>query len=382
MDQAQVLFDGGPLDGGTAFIAPRALIRADTAAEVAPAFAAMEAARAAGRWLAGYASYELGYALTDRLAPLMPAGQRVPLLDFGVFDTPQPLRPDPREGRPFSLSAFVPGWDFARYRAAFDTVHAFIGAGDIYQANLTFPLTAQMTGDPRALYAALRARQPVPHGAFVDLGGPLLLSRSPELFFRTDAAGRIEARPMKGTQPRDPDPARDAARRDWLAADPKNRAENLMIVDLLRNDLSRIARVGSVRVPDLFRVETYASVHQMTSRITADLGGRCPVADLFGALFPCGSITGAPKIRAMEILRTLEPAPRGAYCGAIGWMAPDGASTFSVAIRTLVLPGDGTARLNVGGGVVHDSTAAAEYEEALWKTRFAPPLSQNAPPSP
>lgn len=381
MGQAQVLFDGGPLAGGTAFVAPRALIRAETEAEVAPAFAAMEAARAAGHWLAGYASYELGYALTDRLRPLMPAGQTEPLMLFGVFDAPQAPRPAPGAGG-CSLSPFTPAWDFPRYRTAFDTVHGFIGAGDIYQANLTFPLTATATGDPLALYAALCARQPVPHGAFVDLGGPVLLSRSPELFFRIDAAGRIETRPMKGTQPRDPDPARDAARRDWLAADPKNRAENLMIVDLLRNDLSRIARVGSVKVPDLFRVETYASVHQMTSRIVADLGGRCPVADLFGALFPCGSITGAPKIRAMEILRRLEPAPRGAYCGAIGWMAPDGASAFSVAIRTLVLPGDGTARLNVGGGVVHDSTAAAEYEEALWKTRFAPPLRQSSTASP
>ncbi|MBI1220017.1 MAG: aminodeoxychorismate synthase component I [Rhodobacteraceae bacterium] len=370
-----VLFDHGPLAGGTLFRAPGAVIRADGPDEVDAAFAALENARRQGKWLAGYASYELGYLLVDRLRPLLPGHRPEPLLLFGVFDAPQ--RPTSVAPGDAALSPFIPAWDFARYRDAFDRVHALIGAGDIYQANLTFPLNARVSGSPAALYQRLAAYQPVPHGAFVDLGGPILLSRSPELFFRADDAGRVETRPMKGTLPRDGDAAEDAARRTRLASDPKNCAENLMIVDLLRNDLARVSEVGSVRVPDLFRVETFATVHQMTSRVVAQLRPGWTLRTLFDALFPCGSITGAPKIRAMEILRELEPAPRGAYCGAIGWVAPTGAMEFNVAIRTLVLPGDGTARLNVGGGIIHDSTAEAEYEEALWKTRFATSLSQS-----
>ena len=370
----RILFDHGPVAGGTLFDAPRALVRAETPDQVMPAFAVIEAARAAGNWVAGYASYELGYVLIDRLRARLPAARPGPLILFGIFDAPQPAAPFLEQtaslAQEAELGPLVPGWNFARYRAAFDRVHALIAAGDCYQVNLTFPLTGRMTGSPLGLYHALRTDWAVGHGAFVDLGGPVLVSRSPELFFRIDADGRIEARPMKGTQPRAADPAEDAARRAFLAVDEKNRAENLMIVDLLRNDLSRVSRPGSVRVPELFTVESYATVHQMTSRITAELAGPVPLARLFEALFPCGSITGAPKIRAMEIIVGLEGAARGAYCGAIGWMAPDGAMEFSVAIRTLATEG-GAVRLNVGGGVVHDSNAAGEYEEALWKSRFA-----------
>ncbi|MFC2969211.1 aminodeoxychorismate synthase component I [Acidimangrovimonas pyrenivorans] len=369
-----VLFDRGPLGAGTLFARPRGIVRADTPEEVAPAFAALERARAQGLWAAGYASYELGHVLTERLRPLLPEDRPEPLLLFGLFDGPRPaadhLARTGHLARSAEAGRLEPDWDFGRYRAAFDKAHAFIGAGDCYQVNLTFPLRGRFDGPPLGLYHALRAGQPVGHGAFVDLGGPVLLSRSPELFFRVDLMGRIETRPMKGTQPRSADPAEDAARRVFLARDEKNRAENLMIVDLLRNDLARVSRPGSVKVPELFTVESYATVHQMVSRITADLAGPQPIARLFEALFPCGSITGAPKIRAMEIIAELEDSPRGAYCGAIGWMAPGGAMEFSVAIRTLVAK-DGALRLNVGGGVVHDSTAASEYEEALWKSRFA-----------
>jgi para-aminobenzoate synthetase component I len=377
--QKRVLFDRGPRAEGTIFADPGALVRADSPEEVAPAFAALEDARRDGKWLAGYASFELGYLMTDRLRPLLPATRPEPLLVFGVFDAPQAPEPaiDEEAGPDCGFSSFRPGWDFAHYCEAFDRVHALIGAGDIYQANLTFPLTAEAHGTPDALYAALAARQPVPYGALVDLGGPVLLSRSPELFFRVSATGQMEARPMKGTQPRAKDAKADAERRAWLAADRKNRAENLMIVDLLRNDLSRVAETGSVRVPELFAVETFATVHQMTSRILAQLRPGWSLHDLFTALFPCGSVTGAPKIRAMEIIRELEPAARGAYCGAIGWISPSAEMEFNVAIRTLILPGDGTARLNVGGGIVHDSTAEAEYEEALWKARFATCLSRS-----
>jgi len=366
---AHVTFDAGPPGGGTRFAAPRDTIEAWEADQVMPALARMEAARNAGAWLAGYLSYETGYAFSRKLAPLMPRGRDLPLLSFGVFDAPG-AAPPPDTG-PATLTDLAPLWDAARYADAFAQVQRYISAGDIYQANLTFPVEARATGTPSALYAALRARQPVRHGALVELGGPAILCRSPELFFDIDPTGRIRTRPMKGTAPRGATPDADAALRAALLASEKNRAENLMIVDLLRNDISRISRVGSVTVPRLFHIESYETVHQMVSDVEGVLMPGLALGDVIRALFPCGSITGAPKIRAMQIIRALEPWPRGVYCGAVGWIAPDGAMRMGVAIRTLVMWPDGRVRLNVGGGVVHDSDGGGEYEEALWKARFA-----------
>lgn len=364
----RVRFDHGPAEGGQ-FAAPRDVIVAAHPADVPAALAALDRARAGGGWLAGFCSYEMGYALEPRLAAAMPTGRRVPLLQFGVYDAPAPA-PDLPDG-PAGLSDFVPDWDVSSYARAFEAVHDYIGAGDIYQANLTFAARMQASGSAGALYRALQRVQPVRYGALIEAPGlPAILSRSPELFFATDPAGQIETRPMKGTQPRASDPDEDARRRAFLGADEKNRAENLMIVDLLRNDISRICQPGSVRVPDLFRVETYATVHQMVSRITGQMMPDTGLGEILRALFPCGSITGAPKLRAMQILTGLEPTPRDIYCGTIGWAAPDGRSEFNVAIRTLLVE-SGIATLNMGGGVVHDSTAAGEYEEALWKARFA-----------
>jgi para-aminobenzoate synthetase component 1 len=360
--------DQGPGGRPARFARPLALIEAREAAAVPAALAALDRALSLGRWIAGFASYELGYALEPRLAPLMPAGRRLPLLAFGVFAAPADPEPAVAAGE---LGPFRPDRDLATYRRAFDRVAGYIRAGDIYQANLTFPLRGRWQGDPAALAALLGGRQPVGHGALVALPGAVILSRSPELFFALDGRGGIETRPMKGTAPRDADAVRDAAVREALARDPKNRAENLMIVDLLRNDVGRIAAIGSVEVPELFAVESYATVHQMVSRVRGRLLPRVTLSGVLRALFPCGSVTGAPKIRAMEIIRELEPEPRGAYCGAIGWAAPDGRASFNVAIRTLTLRPGGEAVLNVGGGVVADSTAEAEYEEALWKARFA-----------
>ena len=365
----RIRFDIGPDGTAGRFDSPQDLIRADRACEVPAALAALDAARAAGHWLAGYASYELGYALEPRLASLMPPERRLPLLCFGVYDAPHAA--GPLSGGDFTLGAFHPEWDAARYARAFARVHDWIGAGDIYQANLTFPLRAEVSGDLQALYAALMTRQPVAHGALIEqANGPAILSRSPELFFRIDGTGRIATRPMKGTAPRGTTPDEDRALRDALTRDEKTLAENLMIVDLLRNDLSRLAMPGSVSVPDLFKVETYETVHQVVSQIEAQLRPETGLSGVFEALFPCGSITGAPKIRAMEIIHALETAPREAYCGAIGWAAPDGRAEFNVAIRTLMVE-DGEAVLNVGGGLVWDSRATSEYEEALWKSRFA-----------
>ncbi|MGY3436724.1 MULTISPECIES: aminodeoxychorismate synthase component I [unclassified Marinovum] len=365
----RIRFDKGPDGAAVAFDQPLRLIVAQRPDEVPAALADLSEAQAKGAWVAGYASYELGYALEPKLAALMPEGRRVPLLCLGVYDRPEPASDMPTS--PSTLGAFRPDWDAARYRAAFDQVHHLIGAGDIYQANLTFPLRAPATGDTAALYAALAARQKVAHGALIEQDhGPEILSRSPELFFRINASGRITTRPMKGTAPRGATPADDRALREGLTRDEKNQAENLMIVDLLRNDLSRLATPGSVSVPELFKVETYETLHQMVSQIEAQLRPGTTLAEVFRALFPCGSITGAPKIRAMEIIRALEPTPRDIYCGSIGWAAPDGRAEFNVAIRTLMIE-DGEAVLNVGGGLVWDSSAEAEYEEALWKTRFA-----------
>jgi para-aminobenzoate synthetase component 1 len=361
----------GPDGGPARFEAPLGQIVARRADEVPGALAALDDALGAGRWLAGFASFELGLVLEPRLAPRLPTARRQPLLAFGVFDEPHPARPVAPGG---SLTALTPLWSPERYRTAFDRVAEYIRAGDIYQANLTFPLHGRWAGDPAAIAAALAARQPVGEAALVRLAGANILSRSPELFFALDGGGGIETRPMKGTAPRLADPDADAAARAALARSPKDRAENLMIVDLLRNDIGRIAEIGSVEVPSLFAVESYATVHQMVSRVTGRLRPGTGLAQLFAALFPCGSVTGAPKVRAMEILHDLEAAPREVYCGTIGWAAPDGRARFNVAIRTLALYAGGEAVLNVGGGVVADSTAAAEYEEALWKARFATTL--------
>lgn len=370
----RISFDQGPLGAGTVFADPEWIIRADDIGAVPAALDALDVVRADGYWVAGYASYELGYALEPKLTPLMPTNRRLPLICFGVYETPvTQVQTSPGK---LGLRNLAPRWDFDRYASAFAQVNQDIGAGEIYQANLTFPLDADLQGNSRDLYATLAELQPVGHGALVEQDNlPDLLSRSPELFFQTDANGVIETRPMKGTQPRSDDPAEDAVRREFLQRDEKNRAENLMIVDLLRNDISRVAKVGTVHVPELFAVESYATVHQMVSTVRAQLDDDAGLGDIFRALFPCGSITGAPKIRAMEILRGLEPWPREIYCGSIGWAAPDGRSCFNVAIRTLLVE-DHKAVLNVGGGVVWDSTAESEYEEAIWKTRFAQPLTK------
>ena len=379
---AVILCENGPDAAPVLFERAQEIVVAMAPDDLPPALARLDAARAAGQWIAGYVAYEAGYALERKLAPLMPALREGPLLAFGVYSGPIAadgvMEQARKEARDVVMTEPAPKITRAAYDAAFARVAAYVAAGDCYQINLTFPMEAYLSsGTALGLYGALRARQRVGHGVFCDLGqGPVVVSRSPELFFAVDATGQISARPMKGTAPRDADPVRDAAVAAALQASEKDRAENLMIVDLLRNDISRLSVVGSVRVPELFKVEQFATVHQMSSRVVGQLAGQPALADLLAALFPCGSITGAPKIRAMEIIREVEPHPRGAYCGAMGWMAPDGRASFNVAIRTLRLFYGGRVAMNVGGGVVHDSTAAGEWEEALWKARFAEGLAR------
>ena len=243
-------------------------------------------------------------------------------------------------------------------------------AGDIYQANLTFPCAVAVPENPLALYAALRDRAGAGHGAVLFTGEDWLLSFSPELFFTLEA-GVLTARPMKGTAARGADSASDAAAMAQLQADPKQRAENLMIVDLLRNDLSRIAEAGSVVTPDLFHVESYPTVHQMTSTIKARLRAGLGPVDVLRAIFPCGSITGAPKLRAMEVIHEVETGPRGAYTGSIGCISPEGDAAFNVAIRTIsVNEGSRLGRFGLGSGVVADSVMQAEWDECLEKGKF------------
>ena len=359
---------------------PVAMIAAYRMDEVQPALDRIGEAREAGLHAAGFISYEAGLALEDRLAPIAARrdGEGAPLLWFGLFEgvrripsTSVPgLLPDPAQAR---VGALRPLIDQPDHRAAFDAVQAYIRAGDIYQVNLTFPCDIPVDGDPMALYAAIRPRAAAGYGGVIRTGDRTILSFSPELFF-SQVRGQLTARPMKGTATRDADPQADAAQARWLEEDEKQRAENLMIVDLLRNDLSRVSRPGSVIVPDLFRVETYPTVHQLVSTVRARvLPGLSPV-DVLRILFPCGSITGAPKLRAMEIIDAVEPHPRGVYTGAMGWIDPEGDAAFNVAIRTLcVEEGSNVGRLGLGSGIVADSQGSSEWAECLAKGRFLTP---------
>ncbi|HCX69598.1 MAG TPA: aminodeoxychorismate synthase component I [Rhodobiaceae bacterium] len=281
----------------------------------------------------------------------------------------------PAASIPSALPEIASNFTREGYERAVAQVIDYIHAGDIFQANLSQRFEAELGKEdtPYGLYLRLREASPAPFSSFFNFEEGVIVSSSPERFLLCRES-RVETKPIKGTRKRGVTRAEDERLAAELLASEKDRAENVMIVDLLRNDISRVSVPGSVRVPALFSVETYETVHQMTSLVAADLAPGTTLSDILRALFPCGSITGAPKIRAMEILADLEPAPRDIYCGTIGWAAPDGRSEFNVAIRTLMVEG-GHARLGVGGGVVYDSTADGEYEEALWKARFARALA-------
>ncbi|UVO54695.1 aminodeoxychorismate synthase component I [Sphingomonas sp. SUN039] len=347
---------------------PVEIVTTRRAGEVAVALEALRTATRGGLHAAGYLAYEAGAALEPKLGAA--ATSDTPLLWFGLFRRFREIAPgDVAAALPDAAGGWlgkpVPDVSRGEYEAQLAQVKALIEAGDIYQANLTFAATVATAGHPLALYAGLRARSANPYGAVVATGKQWLLSLSPELFFALHD-GKVTTRPMKGTAPPDAGP-------EALAEDPKQRAENLMIVDLLRNDLSRVAATGSVAVPELFRVERYPTVQQMTSTVTAQLAEGRDAVDVIGALFPCGSITGAPKIRAMQAIREIEARSRGVYTGAIGRIDTNGDAAFNVAIRTLVLnDGDSTARLGLGSGIVADSVATSEWIECLAKGAFVP----------
>jgi para-aminobenzoate synthetase component 1 len=254
------------------------------------------------------------------------------------------------------------------YLDAVSRVREYIVAGDIFQANLSQRLEVPLEEDPWHLYRRLRAVNPAPFAAYLEFGGLSVASASPERFLKLDPSGRVETRPIKGTRPRGLSPEHDAALSRELLASEKDRAENVMIVDLLRNDLSRVCRPGSVRVPELLALEQHRTVHHLVSTIVGDLAPGRDATDLLSASFPGGSITGAPKVRAMEIIAELEPSRRGVYCGSIGYLSVTGAMDTSIVIRTVVAAGS-RAYFSVGGGIVADSDPEQEYRETIDKAR-------------
>ncbi|MBC7215341.1 MAG: chorismate-binding protein [Burkholderiaceae bacterium] len=378
-----------------AFAAPRALWVARTPDEVRPVLTAVEAAAQQGAWCVGFVRYEAAPAFDAALATHAADG---PLAWFAVHDAPLPW-PAHMASPATVLPPPALHWQSLPERAAFERAFAAIAQaiarGESYQVNLTAQLRGRWQGAAgpgtsstasstvpstatrcaaRALFATLQRAQPGGYAAWLDAGEEQVLSVSPELFFDWQGA-RILTRPMKGTAARGATPAQDAAQAAALRASPKERAENVMIVDLLRNDLSRIAEPHSVQVPALFRTEALPSVWQMTSDVQARVRPGTRLADVFSALFPCGSVTGAPKVRAMQIIRALEPGPRGIYCGAIGVVRPSIMAgggihaTFNVAIRTVVLRA-GEARCGIGSGITADATAEGEWQEWQHKRGF------------
>jgi len=373
-----VLLDDSLTSGGRSllFTAPEEIVSVTAPEDVEAALGKVSEGLARGLHAAGYFAYELGYCLEPKLKGLMPEGRRGPLFWIGLFKPPTPLDDgetrfwlDGHDGAEHAkISNLRLSWTREQYGAAFKQVKDYIAAGDVYQINLTQKFFFDFEGDAAALYTALRRKQRVAYGGLIQTPELSVLSLSPELFFRREGQ-HMSTRPMKGTAPRGRTPREDARLKTWLAMDEKQRAENLMIVDLLRNDLARVSRIGSVEVTDLFTVETYRSVHQMTSGITSELRSDMGLADMLRALFPCGSVTGAPKVRAMEIIRELEGEPRGVYTGAMGYIAPSGDCQFNVAIRTVVLESQ-SGEMGIGGGIVADSKEESEYEECLLKAHF------------
>ena len=346
------------------FIRCRGEVIANCADEVGPALAEVEAAVARGLFAAGYLAYEAAPGLSPELAVRKPDSP-LPLVWFGLYEAVETVDRRWHAAEPYSLGPWTSALDNGAYQTAIERIQTYLGSGDSYQINFTFNLTAPFTGSPESWFQALCRTQQADYCAYLDLGRFKVLSASPELFFRLDG-DLLETRPMKGTRRRSADPAEDARLRDELMASAKDRAENLMIVDLLRNDMGRISRTGSIEVTDLFTVEPYPTVWQMTSSIKSKTG--VPVPEIMRALFPCGSVTGAPKVRSMQIIRELEPAPRGVYCGAVGYWMPGRKAQFNVAIRTVTVDADaGIARYAVGSGITWDSESGDEFDECLAK---------------
>jgi para-aminobenzoate synthetase/4-amino-4-deoxychorismate lyase len=373
------------------FTAPLQVVEANEPADIPGLFAEIESAVAAGRFATGFFAYECGSCFEPTAAMRQSrAGQ--PLAWFGIYQHPylfdhragafvgggppdlvqfQSGNRDQASAGELTLEASF-GLTEPHYAERIAAIHEWIRAGDIYQLNFTAPMQVRAPGSTAALYARLCARQPVEYGAFLHWQPQRrILSFSPELFFRVENEGgtrRITTRPMKGTAPRGRTTSEDCERAEWLRNDGKNRSENLMIVDLLRNDLGRLSRFGSVRVQNLFDLSRYRTLWQMTSTVAGELRSDVGFQQIFRALFPCGSVTGAPKVRAMQLVASIEDEPRGVYTGAIGFFSQH-RTVFNVAIRTLELDGE-QGKMGVGSGIVIDSDAEDEFRECLLKAEF------------
>lgn len=381
------------------FLRPSKLLIMQPCESVADFFAAIEQELSQGHHLAGWFAYELGYLLESRLRPLLPEGDR-PLAVLGVFPPPliynhtlgrclKIIPWEPRDNQPLSsslstcspltkpeLAANKPRLNLeeSQYLQQVEQIKNHIAAGDTYQVNYTIKQEFPYQGSAAALYRTLRRNQRVSYAAWLKLNGENTLSFSPELFLRRKDR-HCTVRPMKGTCRRGLTAEEDVKMATFLRNDEKNRSENVMIVDLLRNDLGRICRPGTVKTTQLFTTESYETLHQMTSTIQGELYNNLNLAEIFQALFPCGSVTGAPKIRTMEIIRELEKEPRGVYTGAIGFISPQNEMVFNVPIRTVCLR-DGLATMGIGSGIVNDSDPQREWQECQLKGQF---LSQPIP---
>ncbi|MDD5678936.1 MAG: aminodeoxychorismate synthase component I [Kiritimatiellae bacterium] len=359
--------------GELAFADPVIIFTANRLAEVKPCLQQVAEKVSRGFYAAGFLAYETAPAFDPALCAHPPGD--LPLAWFGLYHAPSQTRPPSIDDQAsFRVGPWKALVSVETYRRQIGRIRDLIVAGDTYQINYTFPLQADFHGDTLSWFRQLCASQQADHCAFIQAGRFHLLSASPELFFKKDAS-TLTTRPMKGTIRRGRWPSEDRQAAQSLAASPKERAENVMIVDVLRNDMSRVSRTGSVNVTRLWELERYPTVWQMTSTVVSQSEASIP--DILAALFPSGSVTGAPKIHATEIIRALEPNSRGIYCGTIGWWAPGGQAEFNVAIRTVAVDTDaGIAHYHVGGGITHGSSAEDEYAECLAKAEV---LTQHLP---
>ncbi|MBT4889716.1 MAG: aminodeoxychorismate synthase component I [Rhodospirillales bacterium] len=379
-DQTFVLLDDrSSSDGECVFYTdPVEIIEVHTPDQIEAGLAAIEGAGARGLHAAGHLAYELGYLLEPSLRDLWPGQGDVPLMWFGLFKTRQTFPARDYEtvfgvagDDTYEITNVTPSIERERYLDDAVRVKEYLVAGDVYQVNYTFNLHFDFAGDAFALYGDLRRKQHAAHGAIIWAPEFRVISASPEMFVHVDGE-HIKTRPMKGTLKRSMTLEDDIAAKEGLRNDPKSQAENLMIVDLLRNDIGKLADVGSVKVTDLFQIETYPTLHQMTSTIEATLRDGISVSDVIVQAFPCGSVTGAPKVRAMEIIHELESEPRGIYTGSIGAFDADGTVRLNVAIRTITLIDENfaTGVLGIGSAIVYDSSNKAEFDECLLKAKF------------
>ena len=368
------------------FSQPRRVICCQSPRDVLGCLADVDRAVKDGCYVAGFMAYEAGYGLSPKLAGLTPPKATEHALWFGVYDRMQELRGrdvgawlSERAGSDNAhFSALVFDRDREQYRGDFERIQQHLHAGDSYQVCQSVRARFTTFGTPTALFQRLRAAQVTPFSALIDTGHYSLLSLSPELFFRKTREN-VELEPMKGTAAPGRDAAEDARIAERMRQDPKTRAENVMIVDLLRNDIGRLAKPGSVRVPELFAVKRFDSVLQMTSTIRAEIEPSLGLSSLMQSLFPSGSVTGAPKLRTMQIIHELEPSARGIFCGSIGYVTTSNDACFNVAIRSLLVERDGRGVLGVGSGIVVDSESDAELDECLLKARFVGAASPSAP---